>query len=101
MFMIEYIYLTILILFFFLITGLISYLMVSIFIIAPFVPTKNTKVDIMLIEGDISSTDIVVDLGSGDGRIILGAGQLGVKKAIGYEINPFLNLFAKTCAYFL
>jgi cyclopropane fatty-acyl-phospholipid synthase-like methyltransferase len=33
--------------------------------------------------------DTLIDLGSGDGRIVIAAAQMGVR-SIGYEINPFL-----------
>lgn len=37
----------------------------------------------------INKKDIVFDLGSGDGRILIAAAQAGAK-AIGYEMNPIL-----------
>jgi protein-L-isoaspartate O-methyltransferase len=37
----------------------------------------------------ISKNDTVVDLGSGDGRLLIAAAKLGAK-AIGYEMNPAL-----------
>lgn len=43
----------------------------------------------MLKLSQINSKDTLIDLGSGDGRILIAAGRLGAK-AIGYEINLFL-----------
>jgi len=43
----------------------------------------------MLKLGQVSSKDTLIDLGSGDGRILIAAACLGAK-AVGYEINPFL-----------
>jgi cyclopropane fatty-acyl-phospholipid synthase-like methyltransferase len=37
----------------------------------------------------LTSKDTLIDLGSGDGRILIAAARLGAR-AIGYEINPFL-----------
>lgn len=42
--------------------------------------------------GDLHGKTIV-DLGSGDGRLLLLAAKKGVKKAIGLEINPLLVLY--------
>ncbi len=35
-----------------------------------------------------------MDLGSGDGKLLLRAAQAGAGRAIGYEINPYLALFS-------
>jgi len=43
----------------------------------------------MLKLGQISPKDTLLDIGSGDGRILIAAARLGAK-AVGYEINPFL-----------
>jgi hypothetical protein len=57
---------------------------------AVFVPTPHDIVERMLQEADLKKTDVVVDLGSGDGRfIIAAAGKFGCK-AIGYEIDARL-----------
>lgn len=39
--------------------------------------------------------ETVVDLGSGDGRVLAAAARSGCK-AVGYEINPFLVLWSRT-----
>ncbi len=55
----------------------------------PFVPSrKKTVQDLLSILGDISDKRIL-DLGSGDGRIVLACAGVGAH-ATGYEINPFL-----------
>jgi precorrin-6B methylase 2 len=54
-----------------------------------FVPTPQEVVDAMLKMANVQKTDIVYDLGSGDGRIPITAVQkYGVTKAIGIDIDP-------------
>lgn len=55
---------------------------------APYVPTHPDLVRTMIERADLKSDDRVVDLGSGDGRIVIAAAQVGVKVSIGYEIDP-------------
>ena len=50
-------------------------------------------------EADIKKGDIVMDLGSGDGRFLIAAAKRGAT-AIGWEINPFLVLYTSLRAYF-
>jgi predicted RNA methylase len=52
-------------------------------------PTKNKDVEKMLDFAEVDKTDVVIDPGSGDGRIMVAAAQRGAQ-AIGYEIDPFL-----------
>jgi len=56
---------------------------------ATYFPTTNLAVTRMLKLAQVSSWDTLVDLGSGDGRILLATARLGAT-AIGYEINPLL-----------
>ncbi len=56
---------------------------------AIYYPSKNLIVDQMLKLAKVTSKDTLIDIGSGDGRILIAAAKMGVK-AIGYEINPFL-----------
>ncbi len=55
----------------------------------PWVPTPHVLVDTMLEMADVSSDDVVVDLGSGDGRAVIAATRLGAR-AIGIEFDPEL-----------
>ena len=58
--------------------------------IAPYVPTPQEVVDRMLQLAEVRDGDVVYDLGSGDGRIVMtAAGRYGVK-AVGFEIDPSL-----------
>jgi ribosomal protein L11 methyltransferase PrmA len=52
-----------------------------------FVPTPRETVDRMLQVTEVGSSDYVIDLGSGDGRIAIAAGRLGAR-ALGVELDP-------------
>lgn len=55
----------------------------------PFVPTPHEVVAEMLRMVDLKESDILYDLGCGDGRIVIAAvKQYGVKKATGIDIDP-------------
>uniref|UniRef100_A0A2K6GM49 Adenine nucleotide translocase lysine methyltransferase n=1 Tax=Propithecus coquereli TaxID=379532 RepID=A0A2K6GM49_PROCO len=41
----------------------------------------------------------MVDLGSGDGRIVLAAHKCGLRPAVGYELNPWLVALARLHAW--
>ena len=57
----------------------------------PFAPSKEEEVIKALKLADIGENDVVYDLGSGDGRILLKAiEKFGTKAAIGVEIDPHL-----------
>lgn len=58
--------------------------------LAPFVPTPMEVVERMLALAEVKTGDVVYDLGSGDGRIIImAAKQYGVR-GVGFEIDPGL-----------
>jgi ribosomal protein L11 methylase PrmA len=56
---------------------------------AIYFPTTGRGVEAMLKLADIKPGQKVVDLGSGDGRILIAAARAGAQ-ATGYEINPIL-----------
>lgn len=56
---------------------------------APFCPSSAKKIKKMLELAQIKPTDRVVDLGSGDGRLVFAAAEQGAAKAVGYELDPF------------
>jgi predicted RNA methylase len=58
--------------------------------LAPSIPTPLTVVDRMLEAGHVKASDIVYDLGSGDGRIVIAAAQKYGAKAVGVEMMPDL-----------
>ena len=53
-----------------------------------YVPTPQEVVDAMLTMANVTSQDVVYDLGSGDGRIPITAAQKFGATAIGIDINP-------------
>jgi hypothetical protein len=56
----------------------------------PYVPTPQTVVDAMLELAHVGPNDYVVDLGSGDGRIVLTAAQRYKARGLGVDIDPEL-----------
>ena len=56
--------------------------------IVPYVPTPQEVVDRMLELAQVKKGDVVYDLGSGDGRIVVSAAKKYGVKAIGFEIDP-------------
>ena len=58
--------------------------------IAPFVPTPQDVVDRMLELAEVAKEDILYDLGSGDGRIVMTAARRYGVKAVGFEIDAAL-----------
>jgi tRNA G37 N-methylase Trm5 len=56
--------------------------------IVPYVPTPQEVVDRMLELAQVKKGDVVYDLGSGDGRIVITAAKKYGVKAIGFEIDP-------------
>jgi hypothetical protein len=78
---------------FWMIMGIIFYIL-PLFFGAPYEGTADKKIkDIIKLSG-AKKEDIIADLGSGDGRIIIAFGKKGIE-AHGYEINPILVLFTK------
>lgn len=58
--------------------------------IVPFVPTPQQSVEDMLALAQVKKGDVVYDLGSGDGRIVITAAKKYGAKAVGFEIDPNL-----------
>jgi ubiquinone/menaquinone biosynthesis C-methylase UbiE len=56
----------------------------------PFVPTPQDVVEKMLDLAKVTSDDVVYDMGSGDGRIVITAAQKYGAHAVGVEINADL-----------
>ena len=54
----------------------------------PFVPTTEAAVAAMLKLADVKKTDVVYDLGCGDGRIVIAAAKTYGAYAVGIDINP-------------
>ncbi|HET8562593.1 MAG TPA: methyltransferase domain-containing protein [Candidatus Binatia bacterium] len=58
--------------------------------IVPFVPTPQEVVEGMLELAQVKKGDVVYDLGSGDGRIVIAAAKKYGARAVGFEIDPEL-----------
>jgi trans-aconitate methyltransferase len=55
-----------------------------------YVPTPQPVVDAMLALASVKKTDVVYDLGSGDGRIVITAAQKYGARGVGIELDPDL-----------
>jgi len=58
--------------------------------LAPYVPTPEAVVEKMLQAGHVKAGDVVYDLGSGDGRVIIMAAQKFGATGVGVELLPDL-----------
>jgi cyclopropane fatty-acyl-phospholipid synthase-like methyltransferase len=54
----------------------------------PFVPTPERVVEKMLEVAKVGPKDVVYDLGSGDGRIVIAAAKKHGARAVGIDIDP-------------
>ncbi len=63
-------------------------------------PTSLSKVRKMLEMGEVGPTDVVYDLGSGDGRVVLAAARTYHAKAVGIEADPLRVLFSRMAVSF-
>ena len=64
----------------------------------PYVPTPWVIVDEMLKLADIRPGDVVYDLGSGDGRLVITAAKRFEARGVGIELKPELVALAKASA---
>lgn len=60
----------------------------------PFVPSNRKSVGAMIALARITKDMTVIDVGSGDGRVLFAAAKAGAL-AIGVEINPYLVWFTR------
>lgn len=56
--------------------------------LAPYVPTPQDVVDRMLVLAEVTSADVVYDLGCGDGRIPISAARQYGARGVGIDIDP-------------
>ena len=61
---------------------------------AIYFPTSHIQVDLMIRMAALKRGDLIVDLGSGDGRLLIACASRGIR-AEGYEINPILVLLSR------
>ena len=77
-----------------LIVWLIIFIILAIFLIgivlgAPYLPTLNTQVEAALDLINLQRGQTLIELGSGDGKVLIAAAKRGIK-SVGYELNPIL-----------
>jgi 16S rRNA A1518/A1519 N6-dimethyltransferase RsmA/KsgA/DIM1 with predicted DNA glycosylase/AP lyase activity len=65
---------------------------------APFLPTLKPKIPIALDLINLKPGQTLLELGSGDGRVLKAAAQRGLK-AVGYELNPLLVVYSKILTF--
>jgi predicted RNA methylase len=63
-----------------------------------FVPTPTEVVERMLELAEVTKDDVVYDLGSGDGRIVILAAKRYGARGVGVEIDPLLVWFSNRSA---
>ena len=63
-----------------------------------FAPTRQAIVDAMLRLARVTADDVVYDLGSGDGRIVVIAAQKFKARAVGIELDPKLVALSRELA---
>ena len=56
--------------------------------LAPFVPTPMEVVEAMLELGQVKKSDMVFDIGCGDGRIVVAAAEIYGAKGVGVDYDP-------------
>jgi|SRR5690606_1127953 len=61
---------------------------------APFLPTKRQQIESALDLLNLKKGQTLLELGCGDGRVMLVAAKRGIK-VVGYELNPVLALIAR------
>lgn len=84
----------ILVFFYFLLIIFLFYTFFAMLSAAPFVPMAKKNVVRLLSHANLKSGQVLMDLGSGDGRILLAAAATGAK-CIGIEINPLLYFLSR------
>lgn len=60
---------------------------------APYVPTHGKTIKVAFDMLPLEKGDLVLDLGSGDGSVLMHAARRGYR-AVGYELNPILSFIA-------
>ena len=60
---------------------------------APYLPTLTPQVRTALDMIDLKAGDTLLELGSGDGKVMIAAAERGLK-VVGYELNPLLALYS-------
>jgi precorrin-6B methylase 2 len=78
----------------------VIWIMWSVVIGAGFEPTSRSIVDKMLEIAEIDSNDVLYDLGSGDGRIVIEAVKSYHASGVGIEADPIRVLWSQMLLFF-
>lgn len=81
------------------IAGFFLFLCLSFVTGGPFVPSSKRAVEAMIKLAEFSPGQTVIDVGSGDGRVLFAAAKAGAF-TVGIEINPYLVLYTRFRAFF-
>jgi hypothetical protein len=73
----------------------VSSIMLPEFSGAPWVPTRKEIVGKILTMSEVKTGDLLYDLGSGDGRLVIAASRDFGATAVGVEIDPFRVLYSR------
>jgi hypothetical protein len=65
---------------------------------APFVPTPQPVVEAMLQLANVGARDVLYDLGSGDGRVVITAAKKFGARGVGVELDPHLVIQSEEAA---
>ncbi len=76
------------------IVGCLTILFSDLFLDLPYVGANNKRIETILKFANPKKGKIVMDLGSGDGRLLISCAKKGAV-AIGYELNPLMYWFSK------
>lgn len=61
---------------------------------APFLPTRHSRIDEAIMLLDLRPGQVLLELGSGDGRVLRAAARKGIR-SVGYELNPLLVIYSR------
>lgn len=73
----------------------VTILVVLVYIKVPFVRSPRRVVETVLKEINLEESDVVYDLGCGDGRILRALAKQFNNKMVGYEISPWAYFLAR------
>lgn len=73
--------------------GMVLMFALVILVGAPFLPTLKVHVDPAFELLALKRGQSMIELGSGDGRMLIAAAQRGIK-SVGYELNPLLFIYS-------
>lgn len=78
----------------FILIFILLFIFISLMFGAPYEPSRKKVIESMIRESRVKRGEKFVDLGSGDGRIVIAFAKAGAE-AHGYEVNPFLVLLSR------